>query len=76
MTQNRLAELSEPVISYDANVLELGGVNLGDSVRVIDEEFSPALRLEARVIKIVRNLLEENDVKIRLGNIYRTSPTG
>lgn len=68
LTQNRLAELSEPVISYDANVLELGGVNLGDSVRVIDEEFSPALRLEARVIKIVRNLLEENDVKIRLGN--------
>ena len=43
----RLKELSEPAISYKVDGYEQ--LNVGDTVRIIDEGFNPPLYLEARV---------------------------
>lgn len=74
LTEEKLEELSKMLITYEANVVDLKaygfeheGVELGDTVGVIDKEFTPVLRLKARVVKIVRDLLENENIII-LGN--------
>lgn len=74
LTTAKLEELSKPLITYEAKVIDLNaygldheGVELGDTVAVIDKEFTPELRLKARVVKIVRDLLEDENT-ITLGN--------
>lgn len=64
LTEEKLQELSQPLITYEAKVIDLKafgfeheGVELGDSVRVIDRDFEPELRLYSRVIAIERNIL-------------------
>ncbi len=73
LTQAKLQELSEPAITYEAKVIDLKafgfeheGVELGDTVAVIDKELD--IRVNARVIKIVRDLLEPENNDITLGN--------
>jgi hypothetical protein len=68
LTTDKLTELSEPKITYEANVIDLGGADLGDDVVVIDKEFTPELRLKARVVKVKRDLLETQNDEITLGN--------
>lgn len=64
LTEEKLQELSQPLITYEAKVIDLKafgfeheGVELGDSVRVIDRDFEPELRLYSRVVAIERNIL-------------------
>ena len=75
LTIAKLEELSQPLITYQAKVIDLKafgfeheGVELGDTVTVIDKEFTPELRIRARVVKIVRDLLEPENNDITLGN--------
>lgn len=75
LTTAKLEELSKPLITYEAKVIDLKafgfeheGVELGDYVTVIDKEFTPELRIKARVVKIVRDLLEPENNEITLGN--------
>lgn len=75
LTKEKLKELSQPHITYEAKVIDLKalgieheGVELGDWVGIVDKEFNPPLRLKARVIKIVRDLLEPENTEITLGN--------
>jgi phage minor structural protein len=68
LTTEKLSKLSEPKITYEANVIDLGGADLGDDVAVIDKEFTPELRLKARVIKVRRDLLDTQNDEITLGN--------
>ncbi len=75
LTMAKLEELSKPLISYEASVIDLKafgieheGVELGDTVGIIDREFNPELRLRARVVKLTRDLLEPENTIIVLGN--------
>ena len=68
LTTAKLAEVSEPLITYEAKVIDLGGADLGDMVAVIDKGFTPELRLKARVVKIIRDLLEPENNDLILGN--------
>ena len=79
LTKEKLKELSQPHITYEAKVIDLKalgieheGVELGDTVGIIDNEFKPPLRLKARVIKMVRDLLEPENTEIVLGNFIPT----
>lgn len=79
LTTAKLEELSQPIISYEASVIDLKafgieheGVELGDWVGIVDKEFNPPLRLKARVIKIVRDLLQPENTEIVLGNFIPT----
>ncbi|MCM3705311.1 phage tail protein [Cytobacillus firmus] len=63
-------------VTYEMSVLDLEDiaglshekVRLGDTVFVIDKEFTPALRIEARVIEIRRDLAEPENTEVILGN--------
>ncbi|WP_282140324.1 phage tail spike protein [Cytobacillus oceanisediminis] len=75
-TWNVLQSTNTPRITYEMNVLDLEQfsglshekVRLGDTVFVIDKEFKPALRVEARVIEIKRDLVSPENTEIILGN--------
>ncbi|MCM3395960.1 phage tail spike protein [Cytobacillus oceanisediminis] len=75
-TWNALQGTNTPRITYEMNVLDLEQitglshekVRLGDTVLVIDKEFTPELRVEARVIEIKRDLVNPENTEIILGN--------
>lgn len=75
-TWNALQGTNTPRVTYEMNVLDLEQftglshekVRLGDTVFVIDKEFKPALRVEARVIEIKRDIVSPENTEIILGN--------
>lgn len=75
-TWNALQGVNAPKVTYEMNVLDLETVSglshekvrLGDTVFVIDKEFTPELRIEARVIEIKRDLANPENTEIILGN--------
>lgn len=76
----RLAKACKPSVSYTATVAALGragfdpeGVDVGDSVQIIDSAFTPTLRLEGRVLKIEEDLIGTlADTTLTLGNITQS----
>lgn len=77
LAKARLAQVSKPQVSYEADVVNLGragfdanGVGVGDAVQVVDTTFTPPIRVEGRVLKIEEDLLDSVDTtRITLGNI-------
>lgn len=75
-TWNALQGSNSPSITYQMTVLDLEQVanlshekvRLGDTVFVIDKEFTPALRIEARVIELRRDLANPENTEVILGN--------
>lgn len=78
--KQKLKEVSKPQVAYEADVVNLGragfdpdGVNIGDSVQIIDTTFTPPIRVEGRVLKIEEDLLDSVDAtRITLGNIHES----
>lgn len=74
--QRDLQQYTRPKVGYSASVLALTGagmdvqgVELGDAVQVVDRAFgSDGLRIEARVVGISRNLLDDYDTQLTIGN--------
>lgn len=75
-TWDYLQTVNTPSIEYDVSVADLGSLTgyenlqvlLGDTVRVVDYEFSPAVTVSARIIELVRHLDEPDKTEIKLGN--------
>lgn len=73
-----LTALKTPKITYEAKVIDFARAGmtdpceLGDVVQITDTTFSPALRLEGRVLQTVENLLDPMDADITLGNLTST----
>ena len=68
----------EPGVTYSADVIDLvamgrdwEGVAVGDDVQIVDTCFSPALRCEGRVTKLVTDELG-GAMRVTLGNITET----
>lgn len=68
----------EPGVTYSADVIDLvamgrdwEGVAVGDDVQIVDTCFSPALRCEGRVTKLVTDELG-GAMRVTLGNIAET----
>ena len=68
----------EPGVTYEADVVDLvqfgrdwEGVAVGDDVQIVDTCFSPALRCEGRVTKLVTDELG-GAVRVTLGNVTET----
>ena len=68
----------EPGVTYSADVIDLvamgrdwEGVAVGDDVQIVDTAFSPALRCEGRVTKLVTDELG-GSMRVTLGNITET----
>lgn len=79
-TRRKLSELSKPKVTYTLSVVDLSSlagyehekVRLGDTVRVIDRKFEPALEVEARVIEMTHHLDEPHKTEVVLGNFKPT----
>lgn len=68
----------EPGVTYEADVVDLvqfgrdwEGVAVGDDVQIVDTCFSPALRCEGRVAKLVTDELG-GSMRVTLGNVTET----
>lgn len=68
----------EPGMTYEADVVDLvqfgrewEGVAVGDDVQIVDTCFSPALRCEGRVTKLVTDELG-GSMRVTLGNVTET----
>lgn len=77
-TVDYLDQHSVPGVTYEADVLDLvafgrgwEGVAVGDDVQLVDTEFSPELRCEGRVTKLVTDLLGGTQT-VTLGNVTET----
>lgn len=68
-------EHTRPATTYEADVLQFAaagmdphGVALGDEVQIVDREYGDApLRLEARIVEMTVNELDETDVQLVIG---------
>ena len=77
-TRAYLDSRKEPGMTYEADVVDLvqfgrewEGVAVGDDVQIVDTCFSPALRCEGRVTKLVTDELG-GSMRVTLGNVTET----
>jgi phage minor structural protein len=76
LTWEEYQKRSQVQVSYEGKVadlktidgLEHEGVELGDTVAVIDKEFNPPLRVKARVLSYKADLLDPSNDEVVLGN--------
>lgn len=75
-TLNQLKKRAYPEVTYDIDIDYLPEeLNIGDSVTIIDNEYQPALHLEARVSKLRIQLSNRNNGKITITNIVENPDT-
>lgn len=78
--KGELAKRSQPKVTYEASATTLqkagmgvDGIDLGDTIQVVDTTFPTPLRLEARVLKIEEDLLDDaGATSLTFGNITDT----
>lgn len=75
-TLQQLKKRAYPEVTYEVDIEYLPEeLNIGDSVTVIDNDYQPALQLEARVSKIKNQLSNRNTGKITITNIIEKPDT-
>ena len=78
-TQRELDKLSKPAVSYEISILDFfrlsksehDYIELGDTVRVLDRDFTPAINYNTRVVEIIRDLVNVENTKITLGETVK-----
>lgn len=80
LTTAELQKVKQPRVSYAASVVDLGDlgydfedVRTGDVVSIIDREMG--VRVQGRVIRVERDLFNENATVVTLGNMAQTIAT-
>lgn len=76
-TQNYLAEHSSPAVSYKVSgvpAMQLRGCRPGDVIQVTDKEFTPELRIQARVGALNRDLLTGETTSATFGTVVSVLP--
>lgn len=77
-TEAHLQAHKEPGVTYEASVVDLlamgrewEAVGVGDDCQIVDTSFTPALRCEGRVSKMVTDMLG-GTIEVTLGNVTET----
>lgn len=75
-TKANLSRYSTPQISYETDIpfADLKGVHLGDTVQVVDQDFTPELRLEARIGAMERDLMSGETSSCTFGTVVSVLP--
>lgn len=77
-TEQQLKEVSQPLVNFEIDCYDLANVpgyehmfaRTGDTNYIIDDGYTPAIEVEGRIVKTVRDLADENRVtKLEVGNI-------
>lgn len=72
-TMSQLKKRAYPEAKFEVDIDYLPeNVNIGDSISIIDNEYQPALQLEARISKIKKQLSNPNVGKVTITNIVET----
>lgn len=75
-TLKQLKKRAYPEVTYEIDIDYLPEeLNIGDSITIVDNEYQPALHLEARVSKIRVQLSNRNNGKITITNIVENPDT-
>ncbi|WP_243343549.1 phage tail spike protein, partial [Anaerococcus sp. AGMB09787] len=61
---------SRPLVTFRAKVVDIGRVSLGDVVNIIRDDID--IRYSTRIFKIKRNLLNDDDTSVELGDLIQT----
>ena len=71
-----LEQHSSPAVSYETDMpfASLKGARLGDTVQVVDREFTPEVRLEARIGELTRDVLTGDTSRATFGTVTSTVP--
>ena len=68
-TLSQLQKRNEPSVTYEVEVAELDiNLEIGDTITVVDSDFSPALYLKARVLSIDESETDGSKNAVKLGN--------
>ena len=68
-TLSQLKKRNEPSVTYEIEVAELSeDLEIGDTITVVDSDFSPALYLSARVLSVEESETDDSKNSIKLGN--------
>lgn len=75
-TREHLSAHNSPSVSYETDIpfASLRGAGLGDEIQVVDAEFTPQLRLEARIGAIDRDLLSGETSSATFGTVVSVVP--
>lgn len=75
-TKAHLATRCTPQVSYETDIpfADLKGVHLGDTVQVVDQDFTPELRLEARIGAMERDLKSGETSSCTFGSVVSVLP--
>lgn len=69
-TLKQLKKRAYPELTYEVDIYYLPeGVNIGDTISIVDNEYNPPLHLEARVSKIIKPLSNPSTGKVTITNI-------
>lgn len=76
LTRAYLEQHSTPAVSYETDMpfASLKGARLGDTVQVVDREFTPEVRIEARIGELVRDVISGTTSSATFGNVLSTVP--
>lgn len=75
-TRRFLSENCAPKVTYKTDIpfAQLEGVELGDAVQVVDRDFTPELRMEARIGALTRDLVDGKTSSCEFGNVSSIVP--
>jgi phage minor structural protein len=75
-TWEKLQQLNKPIVSYQMGVVDLeeitelpiDKIRIGDTIQVVDNSFYPVVRVEARIVELIRAIDEPEKTRLILGN--------
>ena len=75
-TSTYLSQHSTPAVGYETSMpfASLRGARVGDTVQVIDTDFTPELRLEARIGSLTRDILSGETSSATFGTVTSVLP--
>ena len=72
----KLKQWNHPEVTYDVSIILLPeGINIGDTVIIVDHNYEPALIVEGRVASIKKSLSTNVDGEIKITNIVSREDT-
>jgi phage minor structural protein len=72
----KLKQWNHPEVTYDVSIILLPeGINIGDTVIIVDHNYEPALIVEGRVASIKKSLSINKDGEIKITNIVSREDT-
>ena len=72
----QLQKRAYPQATYEVDITLLpGGASIGDSASIVDNDYQPAIQIEARIAKLKKQLSQPNIGKVTITNVVENPDT-